>query len=111
MNSTIKKITIQVESEAKNVVLHLPEIASLAEATLKAFGESRAAAFVGELVTLGEAAVKAYEDAHATEITPATIDQLLPNPTPLPAPVNTAASAPMPAATPAPGPTEPPPAA
>lgn len=111
MNSTITKIAIHVESETKHIVLHLPEIASLAEDTLQALGESRAASFIGELVTLGEAAVKAYEDAHATEITPETIDQLLPNPTPLPAAVNPVAAQPAPDPAPAPGPTEPAPVA
>ncbi len=84
--STFKKIAIEIETDAKHVVLTLWRDRALEEEALTVLGAGRAAAFIKELISLGKTAVTAYEDASHTEITPASIQALLPDTTPIPAP-------------------------
>lgn len=109
--SVIKKIVIDIETDAKHLLLHFDQIEPIAAEALDILGATRAAAFLAELTTLAEAAAKAYENASRTTITPAHVTALLPNRTPLvpPArpritstPVPAVASTPAAAAVPAP---------
>ena len=95
--SIFKKIAIDIETDAKHVVLTLWHDRALEEEALTVLGAGRAAAFIKELISLGKTAVTAYEDAAHTEITPATIQALLPDPTPLPTPAAPADAAAAPA--------------
>lgn len=99
--SLVKKIVIDIETDAKHLLLHFDQLEPIAAAALDVLGATRAAAFLAELGTLAEAAAKAYEDASRTTITPEHVAALLPSTTPLvpPAAVPAVAATPAPALT------------
>ncbi len=102
----IKTIVIDIETEAKHLLLHFDQIEPIAAEALDILGATRAAAFLGELTTLAEAAAKAYENASRTAVTPQHVALLLPNATPLvPAAATPAVATPTAPAAPA-APTE-----
>ncbi len=90
-----KKIEMRFVTGAKNVVLHIWQDRALVEDALIVLGQSRAAAFLKELLSLGDAAVTAYEDSAAVEIDPATILKLLPDMAKLEAPAASEPAAPV----------------